>query len=74
MRTLVDKLTDKGFNGGEIHLFMVRFGLNAIWIEDPRCYIDTNSEHYKKGVAERAARERAKWDEANIAADFERPR
>jgi len=87
---VVEKLLDKGFNGADIHWFLQGFGIGVWvaqpYLSTPIFLVDWNDpteikrkqdeskkkaeEHYE---AQRAVH-RKKWEEANIAADFERPR
>jgi len=87
---VIEKLIDKGFNGADIHFFLQRFDIGIWIPEpylplpmfivnwnDPteiKRKQDENKEkaqaHYE---AQRSVHEK-KWEQADIAADFERPR
>ena len=79
IKDAVEKLTDKGFDGAQIHWFLRRFGIGITLHDPPRYVIFGNEHHVKRMEAfyqeienKRLAREQLKWNEASIAADFER--
>jgi hypothetical protein len=90
MRQVVQKLIDKGFDGGEIHFFLQRFDI-GIWIRQPynapiicvndwetQSDIDNKIAKVKQLEEEdyqRQVKEQSKkWELASIAADFEKPK
>lgn len=84
------KLTDKGFSGGDIHLFLQRFDI-GIWVRQPYMHTvvhvtpwDTEEDISNKMAKVKRLEEEDyqrqlkvqtdKWELANIAADFEKPK
>lgn len=76
---VIEKLTDKGFNGADIHLFLQRFEIGiqvylprwapiAFLHDDLRKQKELDDAHYQ----EFTNRNKAKWEAASIAADFEK--
>jgi len=77
-KDVVEKLTDKGFDGAQIHWFLRQFGIGVL--HDPPRYVIFGSESHVRTMEkfyqdiedERIRKENLKWEEASIAADFEK--
>jgi hypothetical protein len=82
---VIQKLTDKGFDGADIHLFLQRFNI-GVWIAEPYMppFIFASSDADLFAQRQKIEKDKEvhynkqlkvqtdKWDLADIAADFEK--
>lgn len=73
MRPVIETLENKGFNGADIHFFLMQFGIGSTVIFDPPMFARSSEfwENQRKIELEKSKR---MWEEATIAANFEIPR
>ena len=65
------KLLDKGYDEMDIYYFlMFREPLNYLWLEDPRWFVDKESESYKERRRKEAEERRKIWEEISIEIDY----
>lgn len=80
MSDLIQKLQDKGFSGADIHYYLQRFDIGIeIYLPVTLVYPFHYSSEQIKEIEQKHKQEfhdriRKKWEQAEIAVDFEKPK